>query len=266
MRSFAQPYIETATEEDSQASLLINALFGKHLESHNAYIALAWRQPGQPRLHQEFYSDLYFLNQRIESIKLEKVDTYFATAPLTRPIRRKSFIRHVLTLHVDADGHSKDTERKIRRLNPTAIVRSGSKFNFHPYFFLDPPVCVPQKLQLVEELNKRLAVEMGIEPKLTFDITRILRVPGTVNLKNPKIPHPVELIEFQPSVRYPLDYFIERFHIDANDRRFNSEKPTSENDEDGKRGHFLYPEERAYVSQLLHNSSCDLQSTREAVG
>lgn len=48
-----------------------------------------------------------------------------------------------------------------------------------------------------EDFNKRLALAFGGDPKST-DLARILRVPGTLNLKNPDRPLPVQVVHEDP--------------------------------------------------------------------
>lgn len=230
--------------------LFFNALFGNHLKDNASFIALSWQAPAEKRFHNEYYADTYLATARAADLREKKVDSFFAVAPVVRPSRKKKAIRGVLTLHMDVDGADKATERKLRQLKPTAIVRSGGDGCFHPYFFLDSSVRLPENLRLVEELNKRLALEIGVSPGSTFDASRILRVPGTFNLKNPKKPRPVELIEFQPAIRYPLEYFVERFKVDPYECKYQLEKPLTE-EVTGERGHYLNHEDRIYLDRLL---------------
>lgn len=68
---------------------------------------------------------------------------------------------------------------------PSLVVRS-SPGKAHAYWF-----CRPNPIELIEVANRRLAFELGADPKAT-DAARILRVPGTFNWKYPDRP-PVEV-------------------------------------------------------------------------
>lgn len=243
----------------NEASLLFDALFGNYLESHPGYIALTWRKPGESRFHDEFHSDIFLASSRADDLREQKVDAFFAIAPRTRLSRKKTAIRDVLTLHIDADGKDKTIEKKIKRLRPSVLVHSGRKYCFHPYFLLDQPARSAQSTNLIEGLNKQLAIAIGIDPGVTFDTSRILRIPGTFNFKNPKLPQPVELIEYEPNLRYPLEYFIKQFGIKVED--FQQEKLTKEHISlSEQRGHFLNPDERAYIDELLHRGLFERES------
>src|SRR6185503_8563200 len=248
----------------SQASVLFNALFGSYFENHNGYIALTWRAPRESVFHDEFHSDLYFAASRADDLREKKVDTFFAVAPRNRPSRKKASIRDVLTLHIDADGKNKSLERSIKGLNPSALIHSGSKFCFHPYFFLDSPARTPENTKLIEYINKCLALHIGIEPKSTFDTSRILRVPGTFNMKNPNKPRLVEIVEFNPKLRYSLEYFVDRFKLHEKDFRRDYKVVTEERSA-YNRGHYLNPDQRAYIDELLDKGLFEASSRNESM-
>jgi hypothetical protein len=94
---------------------------------------------------------------------------------LTGKRRTKKNAAPVVTLWGDLDG----AEIPNGTLLPTGIVGS-SPGRFHCYWRLSeeiPP-------ELAEELNKRLAAVVGADPS-GFDLTQLLRVPGTINYKYP---------------------------------------------------------------------------------
>jgi putative DNA primase/helicase len=97
---------------------------------------------------------------------------------LTGKRRIKENAAPVVTLWGDLDG----AEVPNGTLKPTGVVES-SPGRFHPYWRLSeeiPP-------ELAEDLNKRLATVVGADPS-GFDLTQLLRVPGTVNYKYPDRP------------------------------------------------------------------------------
>jgi putative DNA primase/helicase len=84
----------------------------------------------------------------------------------------------VVTLWGDLDG----VEVPNGTLLPTGVVES-SPGRFHCYWRLSeeiPP-------EIAEDLNKRLAAVVGADPS-GFDLTQLLRVPGTINYKYPDRP------------------------------------------------------------------------------
>jgi putative DNA primase/helicase len=97
---------------------------------------------------------------------------------LTGKRRIKENAAPVVTLWGDLDG----AEIPNGPLLPTGIVGS-SPGRFHCYWRLSeeiPP-------ELAEDLNKRLATVVGADPS-GFDLTQLLRVPGTINYKYPDRP------------------------------------------------------------------------------
>jgi hypothetical protein len=133
-------------------------------------------------------------------------ETYFCAHLLTSNRRIKENAAPVITLWGDLDGarvpHS--------GLEPTAVVES-SPGRFHCYWRLSdeiPP-------EIAEGLNKRLARRAGADPS-GFDLTQLLRVPGTVNQKYQEQPmvslvsleagrsySPTELDEVLPKIEEP---------------------------------------------------------------
>jgi hypothetical protein len=106
-------------------------------------------------------------------------EVYFCAHLVTEARRIKENSAAVHALWGDLDG-AKVPEGEI---SPTAVVQS-SPGRFHCYWRLTDPV-PPQAAEL---LNKRLALEIGADPS-GFDLTQLLRVPGTANYKHEG--HPV---------------------------------------------------------------------------
>lgn len=103
-----------------------------------------------------------------------------AAKPGAATRRVKANAAPVRALWGDLDGAEvpkEDGERK-----PTALVES-SPGRYHPYWRLDE--AIPP--EVAEDLNRRLAASIGADPS-GFDLTQLLRVPGTVNRKYPDAP------------------------------------------------------------------------------
>ena len=137
---------------------------------------------------------------------------------------KKIDIASVEYLHVDVDpraGEDRITERqrilnKIRSysLKPSAVLDSGNgyqclwRLNRGPETKLDGTEERADKLGLY---NKQLAQDL--DGDCTQDVSRILRLPGTVNRPNPKKRkanrqnEPALLIEFEPTLVYDLSEF-----------------------------------------------------------
>lgn len=100
-------------------------------------------------------------------------EVYFCAHLLTGPKRIKENSGPVHTLWGDLDG----CEVPNGTRKPTAVVQS-SPGRYHAYWRLSDPI-PPTR---AEQLNKRLAAEIDADPS-GFDLTQLLRVPGTTNHK-----------------------------------------------------------------------------------
>jgi hypothetical protein len=100
-------------------------------------------------------------------------EVYFCAHLLTERRRKKENAAPVRALWVDLDG----CEVPNGELKPTVVVES-SPGKRHAYYRLTD--AIPP--EAAEGLNKRIAAAIGADPS-GFDLTQILRVPGTRNRK-----------------------------------------------------------------------------------
>jgi hypothetical protein len=118
-------------------------------------------------------------------------EVYFCAHLLTRPRRVKENAAAVLTLWGELDG----AEVPNGSLRPSAIVES-SPGHYHVYWRLTDPISP----EMAEQLNKRLAHEIGADPS-GFDLSQLLRIPDTVNHKYPDHPR-VRVLDIEDSRTY----------------------------------------------------------------
>lgn len=119
-------------------------------------------------------------------------EVYFCAHLLHGPERRKENAVAVRALWGELDGAPLPNSD----LKPTAVVESSTG-RYHVYWQLTdelPP-------ESAEALNKRLAREIGADPA-GFDLTQLLRVPGTVNYKYADNPL-VRLVEVREAAYVP---------------------------------------------------------------
>jgi hypothetical protein len=105
-------------------------------------------------------------------------EVYFCVHLLSAARRIKDNATPVRALWGDLDG----VPVPNGRLMPTAVVES-SPGRYHAYWRLDselPP-------ETAEDLNRRIACEISADPS-GFDLTQLLRVPGTINYKHAQGP------------------------------------------------------------------------------
>jgi hypothetical protein len=142
---------------------------------------LAICHPDGPEFRTHFFNYPTAVDSAAEWI-LEKAqeghETYFCAHLLTEPRRIKENATQVHALWGDLDG----AEVPEDEISPTAVVQS-SPGRFHCYWRLTDPI-PPQAAEL---LNKRLALEIGADPS-GFDLTQLLRAPGTANYKYEECP------------------------------------------------------------------------------
>src|ERR1019366_4655074 len=83
---------------------------------------------------------------------------------------------------------------------PSMVVASGSDQHLHAYWFLQEPV----ELDLLEDLNRRLAVALGADGGVVTKPHTILRPAGSLNRKHSPAA-PVRLIDLQEGHRPAAD-------------------------------------------------------------
>lgn len=104
--------------------------------------------------------------------------------------RKTENIKRIRALFVDADGIDQvqgcEQAFSDSGVVPSAVIQS-SPGKAHFYFFVDD-VAIYQFKLLQEELIKRLGTDAAVK-----DISRVMRLPGTLHLKDPARPHLVKL-------------------------------------------------------------------------
>jgi len=151
---------------------------------------------------------------------LSSWNVYFGVCLRKEKRGREEDISSVGTLFADIDCVSdEERETKLASLKssgtpPSIIVRSGH--GFHCYWLLRRGYGIKSKEDLlhVKGYLKGLAVDLGADK--TFDLSRVLRLPGTKNLKNPQHPLPVRVLEMNCDRKYDLKDF-EKFWLKAKD-------------------------------------------------
>lgn len=164
-------------------------------------------------------------------------NVYFTVNPLLRPMdgagakAKKTDVRGVAWLHVDVDPRpgeelASERERALRVLrayspSPTVIVDSGGGFQGFWRLAEEAPVNGDEAAASALE-----AYNLQIELALTgasqcFNVDRIMRLPGTVNLPNEKkrrkgrVPAPARVADADWSRVYPLSAFTPAPRVQA---------------------------------------------------
>jgi hypothetical protein len=134
-------------------------------------------------------------------------DAYWAISQYSGDSRKTAEASSIAALWIDIDcGNSKPYPtwrdgllallkwlQREQFTPPTHIVKSG--YGLHVYWVLDRGYTLDEWLPVAQGLKRALAVGgVKADPARTADAASILRVPGTVNWKDPKNPRPVEIL------------------------------------------------------------------------
>lgn len=145
-------------------------------------------------------------------LSLQGFHVYFGVGLRAKPGKgTKDNIGCVTAAFADIDFKHIPKDQAIARLKalpfkPSIIVLSGH--GAHVYWLLDYPVFQSGLLRL-EALNRKILEACGAQVG-TQDATRILRVPGTANIK-PEYPDPkplAQVVLFEPGRRYSIDSMV----------------------------------------------------------
>ena len=142
---------------------------------------------------------------------------YWSTNPLKAPLNKKaekSDVAKMARAHVDIDQGVDTALARLRQapLPPTTIIFSGG--GYQGFWDLQEPICVNGNVTELEAANKVLIDFFGGD-KGTYNIDRIMRLPGTTNWPTPtklkkdpnRTPVLAKLIEYHPERVYALPEF-----------------------------------------------------------
>jgi len=90
-------------------------------------------------------------------------------------------------------------------LAPSALIHSGH--GLHLYWFLKDPVPVTDnnRSQLEGVLK---GLQQLVESDAVHNVDRVMRLPGSVNVKDPNDPRPCSIVELHPDRRFTLEQFV----------------------------------------------------------
>jgi len=155
-------------------------------EELDGYLELrGFSKSEKPNL-QKFYSDMGSFLEAVDRATQHQgdYDIYFGVCPRSRPEGTKAAITQTRVAWVDIDRDI-DTARKAVNALPyrySALVESGR--GIHAYWVMKEPVdlSTPELQADFEGRLRGLAIKLGGDTQ-ACDVTRIMRVPGTKNLK-----------------------------------------------------------------------------------
>ena len=185
-----------------KTSEFLYLLFGNFFQSNKGYIEIRSIYSNR-RTTQEFYSNIESmpLNHLLTSRLSDKRNIFFGVAPRKQRGGKEQDVAYVNSLWSDLDTPEAQEKIKIFHLKPSVIIDSGH--GLHTYWFLKEPVHATQEFKdILRGLQKAIGADH------THDLSRIMRLPGTWNLKDPNNPVRCKILEINDT-RYNLEDFYQ---------------------------------------------------------
>lgn len=161
-------------------------------------------------------SDIIYDHKLDEILKLneEGYNIYAGVNPRPLSMKKKQDdIRDITCLWLDIDGKNFDEGKKEARdrivnfpLDPTLIVDSGN--GYHLYWVLKEPIInsTEESRKEIKQVLSGLSISLGAD-KQAINFDRVMRLPGTLNLKDLGNPKGCWINLFSPGWFYSLDEF-----------------------------------------------------------
>ncbi len=204
-------------ESIKAATSFLNAIFHSSLNQDAGEIEI---RIFRPQAASHFFRSVQAAAELTIDLCNQGLDVYVGVNPRTGQKGKKENVHYLSSFHAEIDygsiGHKKETEFANYEeamdainnfhLQPSAVIHSGG--GFHCYWVLKTPLRVSDYgIATLENINKALTQSLNGDPG-THDISRVLRVPGTFNFKNPQNPRPVGIISMS-GLTYEYDDFNE---------------------------------------------------------
>jgi len=198
------------------ASQFFNILFAEALKQNCGEIEISGFNDG-PKFRSYFNNVADAVSATYKACQ-RGLDAYMGVNPRVGQASTKENVNWLVAFHAEVDygqaGHKTKPEHETYNdalaaietfeITPTLLNHSGG--GFHCYWVLNEPVNVSEiGLDALENINRALMAGVKAD-RGTHNINRILRVPGTFNLKFPRNPRLVAtIIDSGPT--YNLDKF-----------------------------------------------------------
>ena len=185
-------------EQDEQV-----ALFETLFEDCQGYIEIRTVSPDK-QVKQYYYKPGELKRLVKDLPKFTDTNIYFGVCPRAERKGKEEYIKELRCLWVDLDQTSLDVLKHFRP-KPSIIISSGH--GYHLYWLLDKIYQIKDRKELYIFKGYTKGLAEALKGDSSFDLSRVLRVPDTANLKDPEKPIQVKLIEFNPTRRYELKQF-----------------------------------------------------------
>jgi len=217
-------FIKNKQQYQVNATKFFNTLFQKALDQNIGDIEIR----GFPK---DGWQTQRYCNLSEDAVKISYdfcesgMDVYVGVNPRIGKRGKKENIHWLTAFHAEVDygkdGHKKKPEYDTHdealkaiegfEMKPTYIAHSGG--GFHCYWVFNEPVKVSEVgIDPLENVNRNLTAALGGDTG-THNINRILRVPGTFNLKLPKNPREVTVIA-DDGPKYDFEVFRQMMNFE----------------------------------------------------
>lgn len=224
-----------AASAPQQAFDFLHAIFSGKPEKQHILIWELNKSGGEEIKNSRFFTGIQQAADYATATKTPGTDVYFGVGTLaTKPRYGRGKLDHIGgigAVHIDIDvAHADKRVHKKGNLPPTLdaaiefatgvqitpsiIVSSG--YGIHAYWLLkefwtfnnaDDRATAGKLIETWQRMFKWRASHNSWDVDATQDLTRVLRVPGTLNYKLPDQPTDAGLLLFQPDFKYTPDHF-----------------------------------------------------------
>jgi hypothetical protein len=201
-------FVESIFSPDDLVELRVIELVRSAAKPTGRVILRDWQPP----------ESLFRSYRRLDALNRQGANIYFGVNPRAARAGTKDAIRVCRTIWADLDrvSYADAVQRWRPRLpEPTAIVNSGH--GIHLYWRLSQAVDVASSDRRLEFEAMLKALYRHLGSDSTQDVTRLLRLPGFLNVKD--APVPCELIRADADRRYPLSVFSDWFNVNESESR-----------------------------------------------
>ena len=191
----------------------------------NGMYCVVGLKDGKPK--QQFVASVEEINDLADALTHKGYDAYFALASYADDSgRTNNNATHLNSFFLDLDCGAgkpyadqsegvaalKEFVKKAGLPKPSVIVNSGR--GVHAYWVVEQPV-EKQEWRGLAEGFKELCSAHGLhaDPAVTADVARILRIPDTLNFKDPANPQPVHLM--YSGSRVGIEALRDKFIVDS---------------------------------------------------
>lgn len=198
--------------DETQASKYLHALWPNDIPKHNNGVLFAlpersvWVYPSIEHLLRLLPNVYGMADMYVHMGTVGDHRSYYTRN--TRPTSEE--VEYITSVWADLDPKGIGRDELLEWLidmpfKPSMLVDTGN--GYHAYWLLREPLArVPAKA-LVQGFQQWLQGQAHWHIDSTFDLARVLRIPGTWNYKDPRNPKPVEIVSLYDNLRYDPSEF-----------------------------------------------------------